>query len=105
MAELPRGMTLETRRGGPDVLRTLVEDFFADSQEGYIRIERTSKDQLPRVGQIIVADGAPIAAIHEQSAIQFGLNALIEIEEDAMHVDALLTVVITGGMRYHHLVE
>ena len=43
MAELPRGITLETRRGGPDVLRTLVEDFFTESQDGYIRIERTPK--------------------------------------------------------------
>ena len=94
MAELPRGSVLETRRGGPDVLRTLVRDFFSDSQEGYIRIERKPKDDLPRIGQIILSNGEPLSAIHEQSAVLFSLPALLEIEEDAVFIDALLTVVV-----------
>jgi len=93
MAELPRGSMLETRRGGPDVLRTLVKDFFSESQSGYIRIERIPKERLPRIGQIIISNGEPLSAIHEQEAIHLGIDALIEIEEDAMHIDAILTII------------
>ena len=85
MAELPRGTMLETRRGGHDVLRTLVKDFFSQSQDGYIRIERIPKERLPRVGQIIFSNGEPLSAIHEQEAIHLGVDALIELESDAMH--------------------
>ncbi|HIA90525.1 MAG TPA: DUF835 domain-containing protein [Candidatus Poseidoniales archaeon] len=93
MAELPRGTMLETRRGGPDVLRTLVKDFFSDSQDGYIRIERLPKERLPRIGQLIISNGEPLSAIHEQEAINLGVDALIEIEEDAMHIDSILTII------------
>ena len=93
MAELPRGTMLETRRGGPDVLRTLVKDFFSQSQNGYLRTERIHKERLPRVGQIIFSNGEPLSAIHEQEAIHLGVDALIELEEDAMHIDSILTII------------
>jgi hypothetical protein len=93
MAELPRGTMIETRRGGPDVLRTLVMDFLSQSQDGYIRIERIPKDRLPRVGQIIISNGEPLSAIHEQEVINLGVDALIELEEDAMHIDSIITII------------
>lgn len=93
MVELPRGDTIETRRGGPDVLRTLVYDQFNDNGTGYIRIERIPKAGNPRIGQLIIKDGKALAAIHEQMAIIHSVEALVEIEDDALFLETQLTVI------------
>ncbi|MBT3772830.1 MAG: hypothetical protein HOF90_08070, partial [Euryarchaeota archaeon] len=93
MVELPRGETVENRRGGPDVLQTLVRDQFGQNGTGYIRIERIPNTGHPRIGQLVIKDGKPLAAIHEQAAIRHGVEALIEIEDDALFLQSQLSVV------------
>ncbi|MED5350004.1 MAG: DUF835 domain-containing protein [Candidatus Thermoplasmatota archaeon] len=92
MAEFPAGTTSETRRGGVDVLPTLVKDLVALGGDGYIRVERRLEDSLPRVGQLVFNKGQPRLAIHEQKLLTQGLDALLEIEDDAIHLDSLISI-------------
>ena len=92
MVELPQGVVVEVRRGGHDALSQLAGDMSRLGISGHIRIERKPKDMMPRVSQIIIQDGVPKVAIHESDAIKMGLDALLEIENDATTIDALISL-------------
>ena len=92
MVELPQGVVVEVRRGGHDALSQLAEDMSRLGISGHIRIERKPKDMMPRVSQIIIQNGIPKIAIHESDSIKMGLEALLEIENDATTIDALISL-------------
>jgi len=92
MTELPQGDVTEVRRGDPNALRVLSSDMARLSTTGYIRTERKPKDAMPRVGQVLFVEGHPVLAVHESEALLFGLEALLEIENDAMPMETLLAV-------------
>ncbi|MDC0056286.1 DUF835 domain-containing protein [Deltaproteobacteria bacterium] len=92
MVELPSGNIEETRRGGPDVLQVMVQDLVSSSADGYIRSERKPESSLPRIGYLVFREGQPAMALHEGEIIRLGLDALMELEEDAMSIEALLTL-------------
>ena len=91
MVQLPPGVIEETRRGGADVLQIMVRDLVASSEDAYIRVERRPDTGLPRTGYIVFRDGQPAMALHEGDLDRTAIEALMEIEEDAMSIDALLT--------------
>lgn len=92
MVELPSGNIEETRRGGPDVLQVMVQDIVSSSADGYIRSERRPESGLPRIGYLVFREGQPAMALHEGEIMRLGLDALMELEEDAMSIEALLTL-------------
>ena len=92
MVELPQGVVVEVRRGGHDALSQLAGDMSRLDISGHIRIERKPKEMMPRVSQIIIQNGIPKIAIHESDAIKVGLDALLEIENDATTIDALISL-------------
>ncbi len=92
MVELPQGVVVEVRRGGHDALSQLAGDMSRLGISGHIRIERKPKDMMPRVSQIIIHNGIPKIAIHESDTIKLGLEALLEIENDATTIDALISL-------------
>ena len=92
MVELPQGDVTEVRRGDRDALRVLSSDMTKLSTTGFIRTERKPKEAMPRIGHILFLEGHPTLAIHEGDAIVFGLEALLEIEDDAMPMETLLAV-------------
>ena len=92
MVELPSGNIQETRRGGPDVLQVMVQDIVSSSADGYIRSERKTESGLPRIGYLVFREGQPAMSLHEGEIIRLGLDALMELEEDAMSIEALLTL-------------
>ena len=92
MVELPQGDVTEVRRGDRDALRVLSSDMTKLSTTGFIRTERKPKEAMPRIGHILFLEGHPTLAIHEGDAIVFGLEALLEIENDAMPLETLLAV-------------
>ena len=92
MVELPQGDVTEVRRGDRDALRVLSSDMAKLSTTGFIRTERKPKEAMPRIGHILFLEGHPTLAIHEGDAIVFGLEALLEIEDDAMPLETLLAV-------------
>jgi hypothetical protein len=92
MVELPQGDITEIRRGGPETLRLLSMDIARLGTSGYIRIERRPKEQMPRIGIILFREGKPMLALHEADAITMSLEALLDIESDAAHLDALLAI-------------
>lgn len=92
MVELPSGSIEETRRGGPDVLQVMVQDIVSSSADGYIRSERRPESSLPRIGYLVFQEGQPVMALHEGEIVRLGLDALMELEEDAMSIEALLTL-------------
>jgi len=92
MVELPSGSIEETRRGGPDVLQVMVQDIVTSSADGYIRSERRPESGLPRIGYLVFREGQPAIALHEGEIMRLGLDALMELEEDAMSIEALLTL-------------
>ena len=92
MVELPQGVVVEVRRGGHDALSQLAGDMSRLGISGHIRIERKPKDMMPRVSQIIIQNGIPKIAIHESDTIKMGLEALLEIENDATTIDALISL-------------
>ena len=92
MVELPQGDITEIRRGGPETLRLLSMDIARLGTSGYIRIERRPKEQMPRIGIILFREGKPMPALHEADAITMSLEALLDIESDAAHLDALLAI-------------
>ena len=92
MVELPSGSIEETRRGGPDVLQVMVQDIVSSSADAYIRSERRPESDLPRIGYLVFQDGQPAMALHDGEIVRLGLDALMELEEDAMSIEALLTL-------------
>lgn len=92
MTELPQGDVTEVRRGDPNALRILSSDMARLTTTGYIRTERKPKDAMPRIGQVLFIEGHPVLAMHESDALLFGLEALLEIENDAMPMETLLAV-------------
>ena len=93
MVELPQGNIIEERRGGAGILATLVSEMIKIGTSGYIRCERTPTEAMPRVGQVIVNNGAIEAAIHEAETILGGVDALIEIESDCAELDCVLQLI------------
>ncbi len=91
MVQLPPGRTEETRRGGADVLQIMVRDLVASEGDGYIRIERRPDAGLPRIGYMVFRNGQPSMALHESDIDRTAIEALMELEEDAMSIDAILT--------------
>ena len=61
MAELPDGLVIERRRGGPGVLALLMLDATRSRFNGHIRIERISNKGF--VGNLGILDGMPIMSI------------------------------------------
>ena len=92
MVELPQGDVTEVRRGDRDALRLLSADMAKLSTTGFIRTERKPKDKMPRIGHILFVEGHPSLAIHEGEAIVFGLEALLEIEDDAIPLETLIAI-------------
>ena len=106
MVELPQGDVTEVRRGDRDALRLLSTDMAKLSTTGFIRTERKPKDKMPRVGHILFIEGHPSLAIHEGEAIVFGLEALLEIEDDATPLETLIAIhelPVTDAQRVRHL--
>ncbi|MDP6870253.1 MAG: DUF835 domain-containing protein [Candidatus Poseidoniaceae archaeon] len=93
MVELAQGDIVEERRGGAGILSVLVGEMVRLETDGYIRCERTPTDKMPSVGQILIKSGAMIASIYEKKAILEGLDALLEIENDCMELDARIQVI------------
>jgi len=93
MVELIQGHVVQERRGGAGILSSLVAEMAKLSSTGYIRLERTPSDSIPRVGQVLINNGAFVAAIHEEKAIIEGLEALLEIETDSLELDCRMQVV------------
>jgi len=93
MVELPRGNIIEERRGGSGSLSTLLNEMVKLGVNGYIRCERTPKEMMPRVGQVVVQNGEICIAIHEEKAILEGVDALIEIESDCQELDCLIQLI------------
>ena len=79
--------------GAPGVLSILISEMVKLNSTGYIRVERTPKEAMPRVGQVIISNSAILAAMHEQDAILEGVDALIEIENDSMEYDCKIQVI------------
>tara|TARA_B100001093_G_scaffold224852_1_gene215440 strand:- start:19905 stop:21773 length:1869 start_codon:yes stop_codon:yes gene_type:complete len=92
MVELSQGDVTEVRRGGPESLRILSTDIARLQTTGYIRIERRPKDEMPRVGHVVFKHGKPLMAVYEHDSITMALEALLDVESDAAHIDALLAV-------------
>lgn len=92
MVELPQGDVTEVRRGGPDSLQLLSMDIARLSTTGYLRIERRSKGEMPRIGHIAFKDGTPMMALHETDSISMALEALLDIESDCALLDAFIAV-------------
>ena len=93
MVELPMGNIIEERRGGSGTLSTLLNEMVKLGTNGYIRSERTPKDRMPRVGQVVVQHGEICVAIHEEKAILEGVDALIEVESDCQELDCLIQLI------------
>ena len=93
MVEMPMGNIIEERRGGIGALSTLLNEMVKLGVNGYIRCERTPKEKMPRVGQVVVQHGEICVAIHEQKAILEGVDALIEIETDCQELDCLIQLI------------
>lgn len=88
--ELPHGIIVDERRGSITILSILVDEMIRVKSNGYIRCERTPSEAMPRVGQLIIYNGALAAAIHESDVILQGLEALVEIEADSIELDCKL---------------
>lgn len=95
MVELQPGTLLEERRGGSAILSTLINEMIENSTNGYIRCERTPKEEMPRVGQLVIFNREIVAAFFEAKRPQFGAKAIKNIEADSQALDCILQV-ITG---------
>ena len=67
MAELPKGVIKEVRRGGSGVLELLLIDFDRESGDGYIRIEKTSTPNA--IAQLVIIGGKPAMALFEKESL------------------------------------
>ena len=90
MAELPKGVTKEVRRGGSGVLELLLIDFDREGGDGYIRIE---KDTSPAtVAQLVIVGGKPEMALFEHDSLLMGHSALAELRQCATDDDSRISV-------------
>ncbi len=90
MVEFPQGHVVEERRGGAGILATLIAEMVKLESSGIIRSERKPSQSMPRVGQIIIQEGAMVASIHEGKEIVEGVEALIEVESDCMELECVI---------------
>lgn len=86
MVKIQHGDLLEQRRGGVDVLRTLVRNLAIHEQSGAVQIRSNHGGQL-RTGWLLFRLGHPVMAFHDAGDAREGLEALLTIEEDAMDVN------------------
>ena len=68
MAELPKGVTKEVRRGGSGVLELLLIDFDREGGDGYIRIE---KDTSPA---LVNPEMLPVDCLRDYSSLTRGFQ-------------------------------
>ena len=66
-----------------------------NSTNGYIRCERTPKDDVPKVGQLVIFNREIVAAFYESKRPQYGTKAVKNIESDCQELDCIIQV-ITG---------
>ena len=81
MAELPKGVTKEVRRGGSGVLELLLIDFDREGGDGYIRIEKKSTPNA--IAQLVIIGGKPAMALFEKESLLMGHSALDELRNCA----------------------
>ena len=86
MLQIPHGDLLESRRGGVDVLQTIVASLSALQQSGAVLI-RNESSHPQHIGWLLFRLGHPVMAFHTGEVEQHGLEALLAIEEDAMGVE------------------
>tara|TARA_B100001750_G_scaffold237380_1_gene242406 strand:+ start:3926 stop:6265 length:2340 start_codon:yes stop_codon:yes gene_type:complete len=90
MAELPKGVTKEVRRGGSGVLELLLIDFDREGSDGYFRIE---KDTSPTtIAQLVIVEGNPAMALFEHESLLMGHSALEELRKCAADDDSRISV-------------
>ena len=90
MIELPKGEIIESRRGNNGILKALLDNMKSQEWTGYIRTERKPKDETPSQGFLLVLSGDIHAALHEKHRLLSSQEAMIEIEDDALHLDCIL---------------
>ena len=90
MAELPKGVTKEVRRGGSGVLELLLIDFDREGGDGYFRIEKESSPVT--VAQLVIVEGKPSMALFEQESLLMGHSALVELRKCAADDDSRISV-------------
>ena len=90
MAELPKGITKEVRRGGSGVLELLLIDFDKEGGSGYIRIQQPTNPVS--IAQLVISDGAPEMALFESTELLMGHSALEELRDCAAADDSRISV-------------
>jgi len=90
MAELPKGITKEVRRGGSGVLELLLIDFDREGGSGYIRIQQPTNPVS--IAQLVISDGAPEMALFESTELLMGHSALEELRDCAAADDSRISV-------------
>lgn len=90
MAELPKGVTKEVRRGGSGVLELLLMDFSREVGDGYLRIEQSGPPKS--VGQLVITSGSPEMALFEREELLMGKSALEKIRQCATADDSRISV-------------
>ena len=80
------------RRGGVDVLRHLAQELAILKQNGSIQIIRNIPNVGERVGHLLIFDGTLAAAFHRADKNRLGIEALLEIESDALTLDATMSL-------------
>ena len=90
MAELPKGITKEVRRGGSGVLELLLIDFDKEGSSGYIRIQQPTNPVS--TAQLVISDGAPEMALFESNELLMGHTALEELRKSAAADDSRISV-------------
>ena len=90
MAELPKGITKEVRRGGSGVLELLLIDFDKEGGSGYIRIQQPTNPVS--IAQLVISDGEPEMALFESTELLMGHSALEELRNCAAADDSRISV-------------
>ena len=90
MAELPKGVTKEVRRGGSGVLELLLIDFDREGGDGYFRIEKDSSPAT--VAQLVIVEGKPAMALFEYESLLMGHSALVELRKCAADDSSRISV-------------
>ena len=92
MAELPDGVVIERRRGGPGVLALLMLDATRSRFNGHLRIERASVEGF--VGNLGILDGMPIMslALDINSSTIGGKDAMERCLHESAMDDAKISV-------------
>ena len=90
MAELPKGVTKEVRRGGSGVLELLLIDFDREGGDGYIRIEKNSTPNA--IAQLVIIGGKPAMALFEKESLLMGHSALDELRNCAADDESRISV-------------